>query len=85
MKKYIVPLTMIIMLYIGVALINAGFVYADLDSKHGKSLCLAREHRGNLAFSIGWSLLPFTTVITPFVTGFYYNGWRLTSRYRTCD
>ena len=78
----------IILIWISISILNAGFVFADWDDQYGQNSCSiktrsTKTHRTNLGFSIAWSLIPPSWILTPFVTGFYYSGWRLTSKY-TC-
>ena len=56
--------------------IDAGFINADFRHEF-HYICDQNWARHTLSQSIGWSLLPFTEIITPFVTGFYDSGWTL--------
>lgn len=57
------------------SVINAGFlnanIRADIPPKD------SRMARYDLAFCVGISLIPVVWLITPFVTGFYMDGWTL--------
>ncbi len=70
-----------IVAWIAIGIINAGFVQADLEHAldyMGNKSC--GGYRKDLGFSVGWSMLPMTPLATPFMTGFYQHGWRLTPR-----
>ena len=64
-------------LYVLLSVLNAGFVNADLRAAGWSSTMTERGARGHCAFAIGWSLAGVSWIVTPFVTGFYYNGWSL--------
>ncbi len=54
---------------------NAGFMLAAFQEDCGCRELAREEYRHDLALSIGVSLLVFTWVATPFLTGFYEHGW----------
>lgn len=60
--------------WLAIAVINSGFVYANFYEKY-PTLHSARHNREDGAFAVGWSLFPPAWIITPFETGFYYDGW----------
>lgn len=65
-------------MWIILSVVNAGFINAYFRAEirpRGR-----RDARGSLAFCIGVSLVPFTWIITPFLTGFYMDGWTLSGK-----
>jgi len=47
------------------------------------NLCMNERYtREHLVFAVGWSLIPSAPLVTPFITGFYQDGWTL--EYRPC-
>jgi hypothetical protein len=66
---------------IGIA--NSGFVNAGEEHQFdfiADKRC--ERYRFDLAWSIGWSVFagPIGAAMTPFMTGFYEHGWRLSRR-----
>lgn len=55
--------------------VNAGFVYAWWMAKFPPDK--EEDQRAHLAFSIGFSIIPFFWVVSLFTTSFYYHGWLL--------
>lgn len=69
---------LIVIIWIGLAWVNAGFLSADFNHIGDDLPGFQYEHyREVLAASLGVSLLfgPAAWAITPFVTGFYEHGW----------
>ncbi len=62
-----------ITIYILLATFTAAGINADLQAQFGCRL--PGDYRKNLAFAIGWSILPGAAIVAPFVTGFYEHGW----------
>ncbi len=73
-----------LILYIGIAIGNAGALNADLRGNTPRLHQSAREARHTLGMSIFFALMPPAVIVTPFVTGFYYNGWTLDSKPFPC-
>lgn len=66
-------------LWVCLAIGNAGFLHASFMNGSYQYLPYdKREVRQDLTICIGFSMLPPMWVITPFVTGFYQDGWTLT-------
>lgn len=67
---------MLFALYLASSFMDAGFINAKLEHERGSGRC--DSYREDLAFAVGWSLFPVAPVIlTPFLTGFWEHGWRL--------
>jgi hypothetical protein len=64
-------------IWIVISVVNAGFVNANFRAEFEDLCHSSRWARNHLAFSIGWSLFPLSAVLTPFMTGFYQDGWTL--------
>lgn len=74
----IVKIALGIIVYIVAAiLLNAGPTNADFRAAFPTLCTDPRWAKHNQAFAIGWGLLPPAFVLTPFMTGFYVNGWTL--------
>ena len=63
-----------LVVYATMTVLTAGFLNAN--SRYGYYVN-AYHGRENLAVSFGFSLLPPTWIIAPFMTGFYQDGWTL--------
>lgn len=65
-------------LWIGGSVINAGFINANFRAQHPRLLDSERWARQQCGFALFISsLTPLAWVVTPFMTGFYYDGWSL--------
>jgi hypothetical protein len=64
-------------LWIAISVGNAGFVLPDQERSWGDREKICTHYREDLTFSVGWSLTGLAWLVTPFVTGFYASGWRL--------
>ena len=67
----------LIVIWLVGAFINSGFVYADFRGRW-PILNSPRDIREDTGMAILFSLLPVVGwIVTLFVTGFYYHGWKL--------
>lgn len=67
--------SVLITLWVLLSFVNAGFIYADTYGRY-PDLHSYRWNRETAGFCIGWSMTGVAWIITPFVTGFYYDGWK---------
>lgn len=81
MQKYLVGrktlIIVVVIAYSTLVFTNAGFAYAYFRGSWGEILNSEFNRRQDMAFALGWSLLPPAWIICPFLSGFYYYGWRL--------
>lgn len=66
---------LILIVWITLSTITCGGMVQEFQYHHIGCEWAVQEYRRDLAFAIGWSLLPPAWIIGPFATGFYENGW----------
>lgn len=67
----------LVSLYLLQVPVTTGFINANLQHNACSSYPDEHRQREELAFAMFLGLMPIGWVITPFVTGFYQDGWTL--------
>lgn len=68
-----------VVLYIAFAVWNAGAINANMRGEYWYRSQNKRERVQTLSFSVGIALFPPTWIVSPFITGFYQDGWSLST------
>ncbi len=69
---------LVIVGWLSMTVFTAGFLLANVQSIFDDDCALARKmYRTNLGIAFGVALLPPVWILTPFLTGFWEHGWKL--------